>query len=101
MRSLIEIVLLGGVLALAWEKPISERVGEIIPALGDNKGASHSRPATPVAATNTSGAWMWDANRRSVLDRPAYDPKERHPWTVDDHGRRYRADAKGARHYER
>ena len=101
MRSLLEIVLLGAVVALAWEKSISERVGEVVPALASNEPAVAANRATPVAATNTSGAWMWDPNRRSALDRPAYDPKERQPWTVDHYGRRYWVDAAGKRHYER
>jgi hypothetical protein len=44
---------------------------------------------------------MWDPNRRSALDHPAYDAKERHPLTIDNYGRRYWADAQGKRHYER
>ena len=101
MRSVIEIVILGAVVALAWEKSISERVGEVIPALAAKEEASGlPRRARPVAA-NANGAWMWDSNRRSVLDRPAYDPKERQSWTADNYGRRYRVDAQGKRHYER
>ena len=101
MRSLLEIVLLGAVVAVAWEKSLSERVGEVIPALAPEQAKSApSKRAIPIAA-NSSGAWMWDPERRSPLDRPAYDPKERHQWTVDDYGRRYWADAQGKRHYER
>ena len=101
MRSVIEIVILGAVVALAWEKSISERVGEVMPALATAQPLLAAKRATPVSATNTSGAWMWDPNRRSVLDRPAYDSKERQSWMADEYGRRYRLDAQGARHYER
>ena len=101
MRSVIEIAILGAVVALGWEKSISERVGEAIPAFASTQPKVAAKRATPVAAAQTSGAWMWDPNRRSVLDRPAYDPKERQPWTVDQYGRRYWVDAQGARHYER
>ena len=102
MRSLIEIVILGTVVALAWEKPIREQVGELVPALAAKKPATTAKRATPVATTNASnGDWMWDPNRRSVLDRPAYDAKERPPAVVDEYGRRYWADAQGRRHYDR
>ena len=101
MRSAIEIVVLGAVVAFAWEKSISERVGEVIPALSSGQPLLAAKRATLGSATNTSGAWMWDPNRRSVLDRPAYDPKERQSWMADEYGRRYRLDAQGARQYER
>ena len=105
MRSLLEIVLLGAVVALAWEKPISERVGEVIPALADKKPAVAAMRAMPVLAAapaeTPSGAWMWDPNRRSVLDRPAYDPKQRAAWAADEYGRHYWIDGEGKRHYER
>ena len=93
-------------MALAWEKSISQRVGEAIPAFQPALAAKSATRAPvlraqPVAATaSQNGAWMWDPNRRSVLDRPAYDPKERHAWTVDNYGRRYWVDAQGVRHYE-
>lgn len=100
MRSVIEIAILGAVVALAWEKSISQRVGEVIPAFASKQAQVAAKGATPVAATSTSGAWMWDPTRRSVLDRPAYDAKERQSWTVDNYGRRYWVDTDGKRHYE-
>ncbi len=80
-----------------------DRVGELIPALASAQPAVAAKRATPVSATNssTSGAWMWDPNRRTALDRPAYESKERQSWTADEYGRRYRVDAQGVRHYER
>ena len=101
MRSVVELAILAAVIALAWEKSISQRVGEVIPAFASEQPRAMAKRATPVSASNTSGAWMWDPNRRSVLDRPAYDPKERQSWTVDNYGRRYWVAAQGARHYER
>ena len=103
MRLLIEVVLLSLVVALAWEKSISERVGEVIPALATKQRASAApRRAQPVAS-NTSGAWMWDRNRRTALDRPAYNktgPSNGETVLVDEYGRKYRLDAEGRRTYE-
>lgn len=101
MRSLIGIAVLGAVIALAWEKPIGERVGEVIPAFASKQPPVAAKRATPAAATNSSGAWMWDPNRRTALDRPAYDAKERPPLLTDHAGRKYWVDERGKRHYER
>ena len=101
MRTLFEVVLLGALVALAWEKSISERLGDVIPAFASKHPTSPAQRALPVAATNTSGAWMWDPNRRTALDRPAYDPKERPGWAHDEHGRRYWVDVRAQRQYER
>lgn len=102
MRSLIEAVLLSAIVALAWEKPISERVGDVIPALASNGPVTQPVRATPVAA-NSFGLWMWDENRKSVLDRPAYSQTAaftNHVYYADNHGRRFWVDAQGKRHYE-
>ena len=77
MRSLLEVAVLAAVVALAWEKSISQRVGEAIPALHPALAATSATRAPalraqPAAATASErGAWMWDPNRRSGLDRPA------------------------------
>lgn len=100
MRFLLELVLLGALVALAWEKSIRERVAEVFPAVAVVQKAGPVKRAAPAAASNTSGAWMWDPNRRTTLDRPAYDSRERPGWEVDEHGRRYRIDVRGRRQYE-
>jgi hypothetical protein len=80
MRLLFEIIFAAAVIALAWEKPLSERAGEI-PWIGSKiapgtKASSPSQPsrsqsrsiATP--ATTASGSWMWDPNHKTPLDPP-------------------------------
>lgn len=101
MRSLIEIVIVGALVALAWDKSISERIGEVVPALTAKQSSRVAMRATPVAGASPSGAWMWDPNRRTALDRPAYDSRQRNDVTADEQGRRYWLDAQGRRQYER
>jgi hypothetical protein len=56
MRTLLEIILAAGLIALGWEKPLREGFAR----------------TEPVAASQTtpSGAWMHDPNRRTILDTP-------------------------------
>ena len=72
MRLLIEILLAAALIALVWEKSLKDRVSEL-PWIGD-KTAQQSRvqprPLVTPAPT-VSGAWMWDANRKTALDRPS------------------------------
>lgn len=100
MRSLIEVALVGLIVALAWEKPISERVGEVIPILtGQQRASKAPKQLEPVA----SGAWMWDQNRRTALDRPAYNQTGQSSGgevRYDQYGRKYRTDAAGRPQYE-
>ena len=103
MRSLIEVVLLGAVVALAWDKSFSERVGDALPASRSSLAAKYSLPSvlphaqqvSATASTARSGAWMWDPNRRTALDRPAYNDSR--TYYVDEYGRRYWFDARGQR----
>ena len=75
MRLLLEIIIVAAIIALAWEKSLKERASEI-PVLGDKIGPtlkkSAKRPHRPGAtpAPSVSGAWMWDPNRKTALDRP-------------------------------
>jgi hypothetical protein len=105
MRSLIGVLLFAAIVALAWDKSFSERVGEVMPALAAKKqSASPALRATPVSASaSESGAWMWDPNRRTALDRPAYNQSRSftgHIYYVDDYGRKYWLDNRGARRYD-
>jgi len=80
MRLVLEILVAAALIALAWEKSLSERANEL-PWLGDKVAPTTKTPdrsrhvVTP--APTASGAWMWDAKRRSVLDAPS--PKKPTP----------------------
>lgn len=79
MRLVLEIIVAGLLIALAWEKSLKERASEI-PWIGDKIGpmSTHTkrRPFVTPAPT-ASGAWMWDPNRKSPLDRPSPTPVPR------------------------
>ena len=109
MRLVLELLVVAGLVALGWNKSFSERAGMSSAPIASSAAAARPIPAgarenaSGAAATTSSpsGAWMWDRNRRATLDRPAYDPKESHPWQTDESGRRYWLDGQGKRHYER
>jgi hypothetical protein len=75
MRLVLEIILAAALIALAWEKSLKERASEIswvdkmAPALKKSVQRQHRPAATP--APTVSGAWMWDPNRKTSLDRPS------------------------------
>jgi hypothetical protein len=90
MRLILEIILAAALIALAWETPYRETVSNVVPWV--SKSATIKRPTVPDAtipqepstprpvvthrpittpAPTVSGAWMWDANRKSTLDRPS------------------------------
>ena len=75
MRTLLEIILAAALIALAWEKSLEERARDI-PWLGEKMSAVVKSPDHPRSSTlnsrpvSTPAAWMWDPNRRSVLDTP-------------------------------
>jgi len=81
MRLLLEIILAVAIIAIAWEKPLSDRASEL-PWMGDKvtpvaKTPQRPRSSTPsprsvvTPAPTVSGAWMWDPNRKSPLDPPS------------------------------
>jgi len=117
MRGLLNIlVLLGliGLIALSWDKSLGERLSEIplrgryiagesasaMPATRATRVAAHTRGEP--AATPANGAWMWDPNHRTALDRPANQTHTftNHIYYVDNNGAKYWLDAQGQRHYE-
>jgi hypothetical protein len=67
MRTLLEIIVAGLLIALAWDKPFKERLSDL-GWLSDKAApvSNHPRPSP-----SPSGAWMWDPNRKTVLDTPA------------------------------
>ena len=119
MRALLNIVLLIGlvsVVAISWDKPLRERISEIplvgqyVPsgALSDQQSPPATRVAgrapQPQAPAQSNGAWMWDPNHRTVLDRPAHNQTHtstNHVYYVDSNGAKYWLDGQGQRHYER
>jgi hypothetical protein len=125
MRSVIGILIIGGLIYLGWEQPFKQRYDELKAAMG---AAGHALehptssetprtvpPATPAATATATpqptvpvsvpaptprGAWMWDPNHHSVLDRPAYDQTQPVQRYHDQYGRSYWIDANGVRHYD-
>lgn len=117
MRALLNVVLLVGlisVIAISWDKPLRERAAEI-PLVSQYVSSSsgdalHAQRAVhvggrqqPQAAPQSNGAWMWDPNHKTALDRPAYNATHSfsgHVYYVDSNGAKYWLDAQGQRHYE-
>jgi hypothetical protein len=99
MRTLLEIVLIGGLAALTWQESLRDRLSD----LAGNKPEPRSAPVvqyiTRPSAT-PSGEWMWDPAHQSALDRPAFDSRDPSKRYLDGFGRRYWIDAKGVRHYD-
>ena len=102
MRLLCELAVVAGLILTAWQKPFGDRISEAIPLGGKAPPVALSAvPAAPAASP--SGAWMWDPNRRTTLDRPAYNETRTftgHIYYVDEANRRYWLDARGKRHYD-
>ncbi|MDQ6625625.1 MAG: hypothetical protein M3Y69_05720 [Verrucomicrobiota bacterium] len=89
MRLLAEIVLIAAIIAVAWDKPFHEWVGDAVPMLAKqsagadraSSNSAHARRALPAtsaaavqpSATISNGSWMWDKNRKATLDPPKHD----------------------------
>jgi hypothetical protein len=75
LRFLFELIAVGLLIGLAWEKSFKERVAEI-PVIGEKLTAIQDRHTkrNPRPAPSASGAWMWDPNRKTALDRPSPTP---------------------------
>jgi hypothetical protein len=109
MRSLIEILVVVGLVALTWQQSLQERVAGLT---GGRFGAATAPAPAPAAtpaqvvryvtrpAPTPSGDWMWDPTRRSVLDRPGYQSNDASQRYLDAQGRSYWYDSKGVRHYD-
>jgi hypothetical protein len=74
MRLLLEIILAAALIGLAWGKSFKDRLSEV-PWIKDKITASEksTKPAQnthPPPVLSPTVAWIWDPNRRSVLDTP-------------------------------
>jgi hypothetical protein len=78
MRFVIELVLIAAFVAFAWEKSLKERVSKI-PWIANKISETQSHPQSSTSNSHptptVSGAWMWDSNRKTVLDRPSPTPR--------------------------
>jgi hypothetical protein len=90
MRLLCEILVIGALIYLGWEKPLKEWIGQI--------------PGASVFATSKpSGSRMGNPNHKTMLDRPALNQAQSftgHITYVDEKGKAYWLDAQGRRHYQ-
>jgi hypothetical protein len=80
MRLAVELLIAAALVALGWEKPLSERAGELPWFTHEtSKAESHSQSSTlhPRPTATVSGSWMWDPNRKTTLDRPSPTPRPR------------------------
>ena len=103
MRLLCELAIVAALIAAAWQKPFGERLGEVIPLFGKPAPPALAQPVAYHPGASPSGAWMWDPNRRTTLDRPAYNESRTftgHIYYADDYGRKYWLDGQGKRRYD-
>jgi hypothetical protein len=123
VRLLVEILVFGALIYLAWDMPLKQRVDQVQAAARAAVHAAESPAPTPgetvptpaaptpiptpirvprpmVTVPPPRGAWMWNAKRQSTLDRPAYDQTQPVQRYQDPLGRSYWIDAQGARHYD-
>jgi hypothetical protein len=90
MRLLGEIIVIGALIYIGWAAPFRDYLPATISGVAKSTTTQTAPPsqARPIArassastaATSTSipsGAWMWDPNRHSALDRPT--PKQHRP----------------------
>jgi hypothetical protein len=89
MRLLLEILIIGALIYLGWEKPFRDRLPASISGVAKSKpnatAASQSQLTARASSASTaakstatsSGAWMWDPSHHSALDRPT--PKQGKP----------------------
>jgi hypothetical protein len=90
MRLLVDLIIAAAIIALAWEKPLNERVNQL--PWGDKTAPSakvpvqmsrpQSQPQSIVAPTpvvqptsTVAGSWMWDPSHKSPLDPPRKSPR--------------------------
>lgn len=109
MRTLLELLLISALVIVAWEKPYHEWLGEAVPIFAKQPAHSdvgkvrRALPASQPSPALTNGAWMHDPNRKTALDRPAYNNSQSftsHVVYKDESGKNYWIDGEGKRHYE-
>jgi hypothetical protein len=111
MRTLLQVIITAALLALGWEKSFKERASEL-PFVGDKFGSSEkakregAKPSLRAVAAEakpaSNGAWMFDPNHKTALDRPSPTPPKSftgHITYTDENGKSYWLDAQGTRHY--
>jgi hypothetical protein len=88
MRLLLEILIIGALIYVGWEIPFRDRLPASISGVAKSK-PTVTAPSQPINASaaphqpfarstpTPSGAWMWDPNQKSALDRPT--PKQGRP----------------------
>jgi hypothetical protein len=92
MRTLAEIFVIAALIYFGWEKPFKESVDRVRSKLTGKPTDVAAQEVVPPRPTPTtaprlvpgirgrptpSGAWMWDATHRGVLDRPTPSPTGR------------------------
>jgi len=79
MRLLAEIVVIGALIYVGWEKPFRDQLPASVTGVAKSKSNATAAPHQPfVRSTSTpSGTWMWDPNRHTALDSPT--PKQPSP----------------------
>jgi hypothetical protein len=86
MRLLIEIVVAGALIALAWQKSFRDWVSDV-PGIGSHLTAPAQTPQkNSVAAPATTGSTPHSFTG--------------HIYYTDEHGKKYWVDAQNRRHYE-
>jgi hypothetical protein len=72
MRLLGEIIIIGVLIYIGWETPFRDYLPTSISGVAKSSTTQAAAPPRPIArSTSTpSGAWMWDPNRHTALDRP-------------------------------
>ena len=93
MRLLAEVIVIAALIYLGWEKPFRDWTPWTQPPRAHRTRSTSTQP----------GAWMWDKDRKTPLDRPAYNQSREfsgHITYVDEKGHQYWLDAQGNRHYE-
>src|SRR3712207_1571548 len=106
MRLLAEVVVIALLIGAGWNRSFRDwaietrlvGASEVAPAKAPRRGQQTS--AQPQPSASVSGAWMWDKERRTALDRPAYNPRDPDPRYVDPEGRSFRIDQDGKRQYD-
>ena len=100
MRLLGEIIIIGALIYVGWEKPFTEWIHGPPPVVTAVPAPPPPRPIVRAVAT-PSGAWMWDSSRKSPLDPPGQKKSfTGHITYKDENGETYWLDGAGRRHYE-
>lgn len=82
MRLLLEVIIVGALIYIGWATPFRDYLPASISGVAKSSTTQTAAPQPqpppqPIAISTAapSGAWMWDPNHHSTLDRPT--PKRR------------------------